>query len=148
MRTNFKGSPDEVTALDAYIKLMRAADSITSRAHALLPKGLTLAQFGVLEVLLHRGPLCQSEIAAKVLKSAGNLTLVVDNLERDGHVVRERDPSDRRYVTVKLTPEGDAFIRELFPKVAASIAREFSVLTLDEQVTLASLCKKAGIGAH
>ena len=123
---------------------MRAADAVTARAHTGLPKGLTIPQFAVLEVLFHRGSLCQSEIAAKVLKSAGNLTLVVDNLERDGHVTRQRDPEDRRYVTVSLTPQGRTFIGELFPKVAAAITREFSALTAAEQTTLAELCKKAG----
>lgn len=134
----------EATALDAYIKLMRAADAVTARAHTVLPKGLTIPQFAVLEVLLHRGALCQSDIAAKVLKSAGNLTLVVDNLERDGHVTRQRDPEDRRFVTVSLTPQGRAFISELFPRVATAITREFSGLTAAEQITLAELCKKAG----
>lgn len=137
-------TPAETIALDAYIKLMRAADAVTARAHTVLPKGLTIPQFAVLEVLFHRGSLCQSEIAAKVLKSAGNLTLVVDNLERDGHVIRQRDPEDRRYVTVSLTPQGRAFIRELFPQVAAAITREFSALTAAEQTTLAELCRKAG----
>jgi len=137
-------SPVEAIALDAYIKLMRAADAVTARAHTVLPKGLTIPQFAVLEVLLHRGSLCQSEIAAKVLKSAGNLTLVVDNLERDGHVTRQRDPKDRRFVTVSLTPQGRAFIGELFPQVAAAITRELSGLTMAEQATLAELCKRAG----
>jgi len=146
MGTHYRGTPAEVAALDAYIKLMRAADSVTARAHAGLPKGLTLAQFGVLEALLHRGPLCQSELAAKVLKSAGNLTLVVDNLERDGHVARERDPKDRRYVTVRLTPKGKKFIAELFPRIAASITRELATLTPAEQAMLGELCKKAGRG--
>lgn len=146
MGTHYRGTPAEVAALDAYIKLMRAADSVTARAHAALPKGLTLAQFGVLEALLHRGPLCQSELAAKVLKSAGNLTLVVDNLERDGHVARERDPEDRRYVTVRLTPKGKKFIAELFPRIAAGIARELAVLSPAEQAMLGELCKKAGRG--
>ncbi|HEY0969064.1 MAG TPA: MarR family transcriptional regulator [Opitutaceae bacterium] len=147
METPTTTTPAEATALDAYIKLMRAADAVTARAHTVLPKGLTIPQFAVLEVLFHRGSLCQSEIAAKVLKSAGNLTLVVDNLERDGHVTRQRDPEDRRFVTVSLTPQGRAFISELFPQVAAAITREFSALTAAEQTTLAELCKKAGRAA-
>jgi hypothetical protein len=92
-----------------------------------------------------RGPR-SAPAPAKVLKSAGNLTLVVDNLERDGHVTRQRDPEDRRFVTVSLTPQGRAFISELFPRVAAAITREFSGLTAAEQTTLADLCKKAGRG--
>lgn len=134
------------TALAAYVKLMRATESVTRRAHADLPPGLTLAQFGVLEALLHLGPLCQSELASKLLKSAGNLTLVVDNLERDGHVTRERDPQDRRFVRVALTPSGRAFITDLFPRVASAITAQFAPLTRTEQTTLGQLCKKLGLG--
>ena len=96
MGTHHQGSKSEILALDAYIKLMRAADSITARAHLVLPDGVTLTQFAALEALYHLGPLFQSELAAKLLKSGGNLTLVVDNLERDGFVSRTRDAADRR----------------------------------------------------
>ncbi len=139
-------SPAETAALDAYVKLMRASESVTARSHRSLPKGLTLAQFGVLEALLHRGPLCASELAAKLLRTAGNLTLVLDNLERDGHVRRERDAEDRRFVTIHLTPEGRAFINRLFPQVAADITREFAVLSPAEQAMLGELCRKLGRG--
>jgi MarR family 2-MHQ and catechol resistance regulon transcriptional repressor len=133
-------------ALDAYIKLMRASESVTARAHVVLPAGVTLTQFSALEALLHRGPLFQSELATKLLKSGGNLTLVVDNLERDGLVSRERDAADRRRICVTLTPQGRKFITGLFPQVAASLAREFSVLSAAEQATLSRLCKKLGLG--
>jgi len=123
MGTHHQGPKSEVLALDAYIKLMRSADSVTSRAHLVLPPGVTLTQFAALEALYHLGPLFQSELAAKLLKSGGNLTLVVDNLERDGLVSRTRDPADRRYVKVELTPKGRRFIGTLFPKVAKSIAQ-------------------------
>ena len=57
---------------------------------------------------------------------------------------RERDQEDRRFITVSLTDRGRAFISELFPKVAASIAREFAALSSAEQFTLGWLCKKVG----
>ncbi|MCX6952210.1 MAG: MarR family transcriptional regulator [Verrucomicrobia bacterium] len=139
-------SSAEAAALDAYVKLMRAAESVTARAHTVLPEGVTITQFAALEALLHRGPLFQSELALKLLKSGGNLTLVVDNLERDGLVARERDAQDRRRIAVALTPKGRKFITGLFPKVAASLAREFSALTAADQATLAQLCKQLGRG--
>lgn len=147
MPSRYQGSKAEIEALNAYIKLMRAAESVTTRAHAVLPKDITISQFGVLEVLLHCGPLCQTELAGKLLKSGGNITLIVDNLEKAGHVVRERSQEDRRFVTVSLTASGRAFISALFPKVAASITRELAALSSAEQFTLGWLCKKAGTGA-
>jgi MarR family 2-MHQ and catechol resistance regulon transcriptional repressor len=138
--------PSQAPALDAYIKLMRASESVTTRAHLVLPEGVTITQFAALEALLHRGPLFQTELAAKLLKSGGNLTLVVDNLERDGLVTRERDATDRRRIRVALTAKGRKAITALFPQVAASLTHEFSALTAAEQVTLARLCKKLGLG--
>jgi len=146
MGTHFKGPADQVAALDTFIKLMRAAESVSSRAHAILPAGLTITQFGVLEVLHHLGPRCPSELAGKLLKSAGNLTLVVDNLAKAGLVRRERNPGDRRFLTIHLTDKGQAFITGLFPKVAAAITAEFAVLASPEQAALADLCRKLGRG--
>jgi len=147
MGTHYQGTKAEVDALNAYIKLMRASESVTQRAHAVLPKNITISQFGVLETLLHRGPLCQSELAGKLLTSGGNLTLIVDNLEKLGLVRRERDPEDRRFIVVSLTDNGRTFITDLFPKVAQSIAREFSALSSAEQFTLGWLCRKVGVRA-
>ena len=146
MGTHYQGSKAEIDALNAYIKLMRAAESVTTRAHTILPKDITLSQFSVLEALLHRGPLCQNELAGKLLRSAGNITHIVDNLEKAGLVSRERDQADRRFITVSLTAKGQAIISELFPKIAASLAIEFSLLSSAEQFTLGWLCKKIGTG--
>ena len=133
-------------SLNTYTKLMRAAESVTGRVHRVLaaPK-LTISQFGVLEALLHKGPLCQKDIAAKILKSTGNITLVIDNLEKLGLVKRVRDSGDRRYLTVHLTETGAALIAKVFTDVESAIVAEFASLTEDEQKILGSLCKKLGL---
>ncbi len=144
MGTRHRGPIEEINALNAFIKLQRAAESVSSRVHSVLPSDLTITQFGVLEALHHIGPLCQSELAQKLLKSGGNLTLVVDNLEKAGFVARERDPADRRFVMVKLTPKGQEFISALFPKVVANVTREMSALSSTELADFGRLCKKIG----
>ena len=146
MPTAHQGTPAEVAALDAYIKLMRASETVTARAHTLLAGELTLTQFGVMEALYHRGPLCAGELAEKILKSAGNLTLVLANLERDGLVTRERDQDDARRWIISLTTAGRKRIAALFPKVSAAITGEFAHLSPAEQAMLGELCKKLGRG--
>jgi MarR family 2-MHQ and catechol resistance regulon transcriptional repressor len=146
MGSHHHGPSRERTALDAYIKLMRAVESVTARAHVVLPRSITFSQFSALEALYHLGPLYQTELAAKLLKTGGNLTLVVDNLERCGFVVRTRKAEDRRFVRVALTPKGRRFIAKIFPRHAARLTREFAVLTPAEQATLGRLCKKLGVG--
>jgi MarR family 2-MHQ and catechol resistance regulon transcriptional repressor len=77
--------------------------------------------------------------------SGGNITTVVDNLERRRLVRRERG-DDRRNVTVHLTPEGRRLISKVFPAHAAAIAEAFSALTGPEQEELARLTRKLGLG--
>ena len=145
MGTRHRGSIQEIHALNAFIKLQHAAESVSTRVHAVLPAGLTITQFGVLESLFHIGPLCQGELAEKLLRSGGNLTLVVDNLEKAGYVLRERDPADRRFVVVKLTERGMKFIADLFPKIVLNVTREMSILSSTELLDLSRLCKKIGL---
>lgn len=145
MGTAYKGSQAEVCALDTYIKLMRAADSLSNALTPTMKEvGLTPSQFGVLEALMHLGPMCQREIGRKLLTSGGNVTMVVDNLEKRTLVRRERGEQDRRYITVHLTPEGRRLIEETFPRHVACMVRRMQVLTLDEQGELGRLCRKLG----
>jgi len=133
-------------ALNSYTKLMRATESVTSRiSRSMLAANLTISQFGVLEALYHKGPLCQRDIAAKILKSTGNITMVIDNLEKRGLVRRERDSRDRRYLTVFLTDGGTSLIAKVFPTVESSIVTEMAALSEDEQELLGNLCKKLGL---
>jgi MarR family 2-MHQ and catechol resistance regulon transcriptional repressor len=145
MGTHHTGCADEVLALDTYIKLMRCVAVLGGRLQrALNEEGLTLSQLGVLETLMHLGPMCQKEVGAKLLLSGGNITTVVNNLEKRGLVIRIRDRSDRRFVQVRLTPEGDALIHRVFPQHAAAIAQQFAGLTCDEQRQLGALCRSLG----
>jgi len=145
MGTKHQGTPAETRALDTYIKLRRTVNALSLVEGAVMREaGLTESQFGALEALLHLGPLCQRELADKVLKSAGNMTTVVDNLERRGLVERRRDGDDRRVVTVRLTIRGEQLIRGVFPRVVDAIVGAFSVLTAKDQKQLAALCRRLG----
>lgn len=142
-----KTTTSSYLALNSYTKLMRAAETVTSRTGRIMSAaGLTISQFGVLEALHHKGPLCQRDLAAKILKSTGNITLVIDNLEKLGLVKRERTSEDRRYLTITLTGQGEKLIGIVFADVEAAIVKEMNVLTPQEQETLGGLCKKLGLG--
>jgi MarR family 2-MHQ and catechol resistance regulon transcriptional repressor len=147
MQKEFRGNNKEVRALGTYVKLMRAAESITSRVHKHLSSvGLTVSQFGVLEAIFHLGPLSQRDLGRKILRSSGNITMVIDNLEKRRLVRRERDASDRRMFIVHLTSEGQRLIGKIFPSHAALITNELSILNATDQKTLGDLCKKVGVG--
>lgn len=146
MGTQYRGTPREVRALDAQIKLLRATSALRSRLEARLrPSGLAVRQLGVLEALLHLGPLEQHELGVKLLVSRANVTLIVDELARRGLVRRERRRDDRRCVLVHLTPGGRALVERVFPDHVAAIVEAFSALRAAEQRQLARLCRKLGL---
>jgi len=145
MGTKFKGSKKEVQALDSFIKLKRATESLSSRITSDFSKmNISESQFGVLESLYHLGPLCQKSLGDKILKSTGNITLVIDNLEKRELVERVRDTEDRRFITIYLTDAGKKLIESIFPDHVKRITNEFSVLSSEEQDVLGKLCKKLG----
>ncbi|PLY02599.1 MAG: MarR family transcriptional regulator [Desulfuromonas sp.] len=132
-------------ALSAYIKLMRAAEAITGRIHRHLANHkLSVSQFGVLEAIFHLGPLCQRDLARKLLKSGGNITMVITNLERRKLIRRRRDEADRRYYLVELTKDGKDLVETVFPDYASRVVKEFSILDAAEQEELQRLCLKLG----
>lgn len=145
MPTHYRGTPEEILALDAYIKFTRANNTLESRLFQQnVVEDLTPTQFGVLETLHHLGPLCQGELSCKLLKSTGNVTLVLDNLEKLGLVERQRSNEDRRRVFISLTPAGQEKINRIFPHVANAIRAEMGILTPTEQVQFAQLCGYLG----
>jgi MarR family 2-MHQ and catechol resistance regulon transcriptional repressor len=148
MGTRYKGAKREIRALNAFINLVRAGESVVGRLAPLMEEaGLTVSQFGALETLFHLGPMCQRELGQKLLKTGGNVTMVVNNLERRGLVSRSRSGKDRRRVTVLLTREGRALIERAFPAVLAGIVGEMSVLGPSEQEELRRLCRIVGKGS-
>jgi MarR family 2-MHQ and catechol resistance regulon transcriptional repressor len=145
MPTHFKGPQETIRALNAYVNLIRASDSVAAHmSHQIEESGLTMGQFGVLEALLHLGPMCQYAIGEKLLRSGGNVTLVIDNLEKHGWVRRERQKDYRRLVKIYLTPKGKRLIARVFPEHAEAVTQEMSRLTPEEQETLRRICRKLG----
>ena len=146
MGTHYAGTDSEVRALDAYIKLSRAAESVSHRINAhLRDQDLTVSQFGALEALYHLGPMQSGELGEKILKSSGNMTLVIDNLVNRGLVFRQRRTDDRRCIDIHLTPVGKALITEIMPGHIAGVVAVMSALTNREQEKLAELCRALGL---
>ncbi|MEN8258966.1 MAG: MarR family transcriptional regulator [Thermodesulfobacteriota bacterium] len=139
----YRGNKKERAALSTFVKLIRATESLSANVHNPLREfGLTVSQFGVLEALYHLGPMCQKDIAKKILKTTGNLTTVIVNLEKRGLIIRERAAEDRRYYQIALTGKGRKTIADLFPGHASRMTYLMGALTLDEQKELGRLCKK------
>ncbi len=130
-------------SLSAFLSMVRASDFLTVQlSFRCENQGLTISQLGVLEALARGGVHCQKELGEKIFKSSGNITLVIDNLEKRGLVRRERKEDDRRFISIHLTDEGEKVINEVLPKVATFIEEELKVLTEEEQTALQCMCRK------
>lgn len=146
MSTHYVGTAKERRALDAYIKLLRGTESVKSRigAHATTSE-IGATQFGTLEMLYHLGPLNQKHIGEKLLISKSNVVAVIDKLETQNLVQRERCQKDRRQIFIHLTDDGRALVDEVLPIHVAAITQEMSCLTAEEQKELGRLCRKLGL---
>lgn len=138
---------DEERALRLWITLARAYLTVSREVGAkVVEYGLTVPQFGILEALHHLGPLSLGELAEKLLVTGGNITYVMDRLEEQGLVYRERSAEDRRVVRAHLTDEGRRRIAEVFPGHAEFICELMSPLDPAEQDGLRGLLKTLGRG--
>src|SRR5438105_15720571 len=107
MGTHYQGHAAEVRALDALIKLVRCAASLQGRLEiGIREEGFTPSQFGVLEALLHLGPLEPCELGPKVLTSRPNMVVRVDQLVERGLVRRVAVVAGRARRAVEPTAAG------------------------------------------
>jgi MarR family 2-MHQ and catechol resistance regulon transcriptional repressor len=132
-------------ALGMWVKLARAYATFNRETVKDIRRyGLTQPQFGALECLGHLGPMTIGDLSRKMLVSGGNMTCVVDNLEKEGLVRRQHSDEDRRAVIVTLTEKGDTLFRDIFPQHAAFIGQLATALSEQEQAELSRLLKKLG----
>lgn len=98
---------------------------------------ITLPQFDVLSELEHAGDaLTMSQLSDNLMVSNGNVTGVVDRLERDSYVRRAASPTDRRVQYIELTDHGINAFRQMASVHEQWITDLFSGLTANEIKTL------------
>jgi MarR family 2-MHQ and catechol resistance regulon transcriptional repressor len=130
------------------VALTRCFDAIAEGAKKNISQlGLIPSEFGVLEMLYHKGPVPLSEVGEKLLLTSGSITYVVDKLEKRGLVKRVACPEDRRIIYADLTEEGRELICETFPPHAEVIRDLVSGLSAEEQEIATVLLRKMGLHA-
>jgi MarR family 2-MHQ and catechol resistance regulon transcriptional repressor len=145
MGTHYKGKDKELLALNTWIKLARASDTVfKSIKPSMVTSGLTHTQFAVLESLWHLGSMSQTKLGVKLLRTSGNIVKVIDNLERVQLVKRDLDKQDRRAHKIRLTQKGIDIIKSIFSNHVKVIVETFSILNNSEQTELSRICKKLG----
>jgi MarR family transcriptional regulator, 2-MHQ and catechol-resistance regulon repressor len=146
LKTTKKYGKKADLALSMWVKLARASSTFSRLTNIDIQRyGLTQPQFSVIEALGHLGPMKMGSFCSKMLTSGGNITVVIDNLEKDGLVERIPFPDDRRAITVRLTSKGEKLFNDIFSKHAQFVTKVASVLSEQEQVQLSALLKKLGV---
>src|SRR6202051_5381919 len=128
-----------------WLVMMKAMRALIRYATAGIEEtGLGLSDFGVLEVLLHKGPLPVNTIGPIVDLTPGAISIAVDRLVEKGLVSRVESAEDRRVRTVALTPRGKELIAGAFRKHSGQMKRVFSELSPEEIRGLETALKKVG----
>jgi len=126
----------------ALAALHRISIKVSNEVYSPLLSQLTVSQFGILATIYQKGPMNQKELAQHIQKTTGNLTTVIDNLEKKGLVLRKRGENDRRCNKIILTSEGRSFIKKLFPSYKKQAERVMGRLSKADQEKLMKICEK------
>ncbi len=128
-----------------WLVTMKAMRALTRYATAGIEEtGLGLSDFGVLELLLHGGPLPVNTIGPIVDLPPGSISIAVDRLVAKGLVSRIESAEDRRVRIVDLTPRGKDLIVSAFRKHSGQMKKVFSDLSPEELRGLEVKLKKVG----
>ncbi|WP_274653050.1 MarR family winged helix-turn-helix transcriptional regulator [Paenibacillus humicola] len=143
-------TPDaEDNALQLFVVLSRAYQWVAAHAQKDIKSyGLNPTEFGVLELLYHKGEQPLQQIGEKILMSSGNITYVVDKLEKKGFVRRVACPTDRRVIFAEITAQGRQFLDDVFPQHTDAIRKATEGLTPQERAEAIALLKKLGLAAQ
>lgn len=146
MSRYYKGTATEKLVLDTWIKFSRAKNTLDNLMRKNVEdQGVTLSQFGVLEILYHIGPLSVKEIGQKILLTPSNLVTVIDNLVKLELVERIPCNHDRRSVIIHLTPKGTDTIVPIFKNHVNELVKRFADLSEEQLRQLGSISKELGL---
>ncbi|MCF7923459.1 MAG: MarR family transcriptional regulator [Candidatus Marinimicrobia bacterium] len=146
MSKHYQANEREKLVLKTWVKFSRANNTLNQiMRHNVEVQGLTISQFGVLEVLAHIGPLSVKAIGQKLLLTTSNLVTVIDNLVKQELVKRVPCDHDRRSIIIHLTEKGSGIIEPVFKNHLTELLICFSVLDDQQLITLGSLSKELGL---
>ena len=136
---------DDLSGIHLWLVLWKAGRAVEAQAQRSIARfGMVQSDFGVLEALLHRGPLSAKQLGEKVLLTSGSMTAAVDRLAKRGLVRREDDADDRRACIVQLTAAGRRLIERAFAQHRAEMEEALEGFPVEERRTLLPLLRQLG----
>ena len=107
---------------EALLSVLRTAALLEHRVNEILrPHGITELQYNVLRILRGAGSngWCSREISERLISKVPDVSRLLDRMEGMQLLRRERDATDRRHVTTRITPKGLRMLDETTPKLEA-----------------------------
>jgi MarR family 2-MHQ and catechol resistance regulon transcriptional repressor len=145
--TKIQEKPGEadLSGIHIWLVLWKASRAVEMQAQRSIARfGMVQSDFGVLEALLHRGPLSAKQLGAKVLLTSGSITAAVDRLAARGLVRREDDLRDRRACIVQLTAAGRRLIDRAFAQHRTEMEQALEGFSIEERQALLPLLRRLG----
>jgi DNA-binding MarR family transcriptional regulator len=133
------------SAFEAFLHLLRTGDSVFASESAFLAdRGVSQGRFTVLMLLnrLCNEPSTPAGLADHAAVTRATMSGLIDTLEKDGMVVRETTPDDRRTVHIRLTAKGQEFIDTLLPDYCRRVSAIMEPLSETERKQLVHLLQK------
>ena len=140
-----KSRETDLSGIHVWLVLWKATRAVETHAQRSIARfGMVMSDFGVLEALLHRGPLSAKALGAKVLLTSGSVTAAIDRLASRGLVRREDDARDRRACIVHLTAAGRRLIERAFAQHREEMEQALEGFSIDERQRLLPLLRQIG----
>ncbi|TGA96735.1 MarR family transcriptional regulator [Sporolactobacillus shoreae] len=135
-------------SLKLWVVLTRAEQSIRKRIEENIKSyGLNLTEFGVLELLYHKGDQPIQKIGSKILIASSSTTYVIDQLEKKKLLKRKPCPTDRRVTFAALTDDGTDLMKNIFPQHRNAVDQILGGLNPSEKFEMIEQLKKLGLFA-
>lgn len=138
----------DTSGIHLWLVLWKAFRSVEAHAHRhIAALGLGLSDFGILEVLLHKGPLNVQELGAKVMLTSGSMTAALNRLGRRALIDRAEDAGDRRARVVRLTDAGSVLICDAFEDHKRAMELAVGGVAKKDREVLIDLLRQLGVAA-
>lgn len=134
---------DKNSAIHAHIVFRKAERIISANINKAIKKsGLTVSQFGILDVLYTKGEMKICELLNRVIATSGNMTVILKNMENSNLIYRQKDKIDKRAFVVGITEKGKKLFEDILPEHRKELENIYSILTEEDKKTLINILKK------
>ena len=115
------GASDVAGQADAVMRAARVLVGIIARSITEVEQEVSIPQFRVLVMIATRGSLNLGEVAEGLGVHPSNATRTVERLVVAGLIERAENPADRRYLVLRLTPQGQDIVERVMAYRRAAI---------------------------